>query len=136
MLALTPLSYFFLTRRNRRSIAPPEQIIEKRPRHHGELAACRIDGVSVTQDGKALHVEHGELEGARTDGQKQHAEGRHRQRNHVQGRDVKVMPAQAREGQERDEAVNRRTGLPHARFARPATATQQAFRLPFRLWFC
>ena len=54
---------FLFACRSRRRIPPPEQIIEKCPRHHRQLPACRIDGVPVAQDGEAFDVEHGELAG-------------------------------------------------------------------------
>lgn len=47
----------------RRSIPPPQQIIQKRPCHHLQLPPRRVDGVPVAQNGKALDVEHGELAG-------------------------------------------------------------------------
>jgi len=54
---------FPFSRRNWRRIPPPQQIIEKRPRHHRQLPPGRIDRVPVAQDGKSLDVEFGELAG-------------------------------------------------------------------------
>lgn len=60
-VAARPTSFFQL--QPARSLAPPEQAIEKRPCHHRQLQSRRIDGIPVAQDGKTLDVEHGELAG-------------------------------------------------------------------------
>jgi len=47
----------------RRRLSPPQQVIQKRPCHHRQLSPRRVHGIPVTQDGKALDVEDGELAG-------------------------------------------------------------------------